>query len=51
VYGRSAEHMVDQVLGIILLVAGVIIAALWLIVRSIRKKKKHKRTLIQMEDK
>lgn len=50
IYGRAAEHLVDQVLSIILLAAGVVIAAVWFIVRSIRRRKKLKKTAIPLED-
>ncbi|GIP32170.1 YqaA family protein [Paenibacillus sp. J2TS4] len=42
IYGRAAEHMVGRVLGIILLLAGVLITAVWLFIRNYRKRKKGK---------
>lgn len=39
-YGRAAEHMVDRVLGVVLLAAGALILAGWLLIRSLRRRKK-----------
>ncbi|TDF92617.1 YqaA family protein [Paenibacillus piri] len=50
-YGRAAEHMVDRALGITLLVAGVVITAVWLLVRRIRNRKQLKQTVAQLEEK
>ncbi|SDE36952.1 hypothetical protein SAMN02799630_05273 [Paenibacillus sp. UNCCL117] len=39
-YGRAAEHMVDQVLATTLLAAGVLIAACWLLIRRLGGRRK-----------
>jgi membrane protein DedA with SNARE-associated domain len=44
IYGRAAEHMVDRVLGITLLVVGVLLLGGWLLIRRFRKRKKLERT-------
>ncbi|MFB9752668.1 YqaA family protein [Paenibacillus hodogayensis] len=49
VYGRAAEQMVDRMLGLILLGAGAVVAVVWLIVRSVRKKRKLKQSEVLTE--
>lgn len=40
IYGRAAEHMVDHVLTIILLVAGALIGGIWFTIHTVKKRKK-----------
>ncbi|PZD97680.1 DedA family protein [Paenibacillus sambharensis] len=39
-YGRAAEHMIDKVLGITLLIVGAVIFGIWLLIRKLRSRKK-----------
>jgi membrane protein YqaA with SNARE-associated domain len=39
IYGRAAEQMIDHVLAIVLLVAGALITGIWLIIKSVKKRK------------
>ncbi|MBD0383949.1 YqaA family protein [Paenibacillus sedimenti] len=50
IYGRAAEHMVDRVLGITLLVVGVLFSVVWLLISRFRKRKKLERTVVRMEE-
>ncbi|MDF2647345.1 MAG: DedA family protein [Paenibacillus sp.] len=50
IYGRAAEHMVDSVLGVTLLVVGILLSAGWLLIRWFQKRKKQGRATVQMEE-
>ncbi|WP_240343922.1 VTT domain-containing protein [Paenibacillus sp. SYP-B3998] len=50
IYGRAAEHMVDSVLGVTLLVVGILLSAGWLLIRWFQKRKKQGRAAVQIEE-
>jgi len=40
IYGRAAEHVVDQVLAYTLMGVGIAITAIWFLIRKLRERKK-----------
>ncbi|CAG7657500.1 YqaA family protein [Paenibacillus allorhizosphaerae] len=49
-YGRAAEHMVDGMLGMILLAVGLLFCTVLLLIRWFRKRKKLERTAVPVKE-
>lgn len=49
IYGRTAEQMVDRVLGIVMLAVGLAVAGGWLLVRKVRQRRKAKAEAVLLE--